>query len=214
VAAPDDDVERLRNHLVGAVQRALRLCNEFALDFPADAPSAVLAALAREQSDVPFTLVHLVEPGSDAAAPRGLAKHLGLPLLERHVIDRDLERSRRLLGRLDLPPTPHLVRFAWAAQEARLQATRLLLPVGAPQAPQTEAPANPAEAAERREEARVAEALGLQLRYPYLDRGVLPFLARLRKAGSEPDNLLRGLLDRLGVPDPSRTRAPVRTQTG
>lgn len=200
MAAPPDDVERLRNHLLGAVQRALRLCNDFTIHFPADLPAAVLAALAREQSDVPFSLVHVVR-GNHVAQARRLAKHLGLALVERRCVPRDVEHAEQFLERLGLERSEDVTRFALAAFEARLSGPRMLTGHGAAAAIEAPLQPSPRAAADRRAEARIAETLGLQIRYPYLDRGVLPFLERIRERRPLGD-VLQDLADRLGLQVP------------
>lgn len=171
------EAERLRNHLAGAIQRALRLCDAFALHLAPGPEADVLAALARDQSDVPLVLVLVRGREEDATHARRLARHLGVSLAER-VLPR--------------PPASADV-FGLVLREASLHATRLLLPTGGRD---LLAGVEPPPAPEAAAEALAREA-GVQLRYPYLDRGVVPYARRI--APEERSGLIERLAESLGL---------------
>lgn len=203
MTAPDE-VERLRNHLVGAVQRALRLCNGFAVLHRGDLASGVLAAMAKELSDVPFVLLHVASSeGPRPLAARREAKQLGVDLIERYLVEAEISHLRQELARLTVDPTPESTFLIAAARETLLSGGRLIVPSGAPGA--LDRFGVPEQAVYE----RVAGAVPIQLRLPYLDKGVLPYLQRLRDGGNDPMTVFGSLSHRLGI-----TRDELATDPG
>lgn len=180
----DDPARRLMNHLVGAVQRSLRMCNAVAVEFPPTVDALVLAALVREQSDVPVVLLHVRAATDSPSTVRAAARHLGLPLVERIATREDISG----------PEGP----FGFLVREARLHAPRLIMSGGAAAAFGTGA----IEDRPTPSEAEIAETARLQLRFPFLDRGVVPYV---RRTGGDhlahgSGSALEALARQLGLP--------------
>lgn len=203
----EEQSRRLVNHVAGAVQRATRLTNDVALSVRGEPASALLAALLREQSDVPTVLVWVGR--GDAGPPvavRALARHLGLSLVERVHPAVPVHRAG------DAPEAS--LPFYDEAREARVHAERLLLPDGAPPAfldgPTASAAAHAGgdagDAARRDRFVGWAKGVRLDVRFPYVDPGVLAYLHR-GVGGLDGDGegasrrVIEAALRGLGLPD-------------
>lgn len=185
--ALEETPRRLLNHLVGAVQRALRLANDASLLFDGSLEASVLAAVARDQSDVPIFLVTVIaSQDGDAVRTRRIAKHLGLPLYERVLSTPERVRSHErldalLLERVD-SAADRLPFIYEACREARLHTQRILLAEGGRELFSSIEALKRYEAHRRPLEQKIADAFRLQFRYPYLDKGVVPYVGRLPPA--------------------------------
>lgn len=198
--------QQLIHRLEGSVQRALRMANDLGLWVRPGLPSALLAAVAQRQSDIPVLLVHVPSGAEDAKWARRLATQLSLGLVERHVGAAERTTPGAFQDVARPPSDPAELRLAMKA--ARPFGPRLLVPTGAEAllaARETEVAAlGDAAAPWRAAEADVATAAGVQLRYPYLDKGVVGWVGRLpREFKRGPDGaapVLRAACERMGLP--------------
>lgn len=216
--------ERLINHLAGAIQRATRMANEAVLHLDGSLAAAVLAGVARDQCDIPLLLVSLRRPGESPSAARRVAQRLNLSLVERVLSAADVEATHNAAAPRDVPPplAQTLAQFHLAAHEAHRYGPRFLLPTGAdlltPPVPEVDAAAAIDQELRTLEGtwlpafARLAEPLRLELRYPILDRGVLPFLKRvlseMEPPGPGEPTWLEQAARRLGLPAAAQEDKP------
>lgn len=155
-------VDALVNHVAGALHRSVRMADDAALVASDPDVTQAIAQLVARDTDIPVRLVSWPASLPAAQPVRQAAQRAGLPLVER----------------FGPPPT-----FTELIKEAGRQSRRILLLDGH----QLLGGAVEAEVRQVEQERRLAaEALRLQPRFPLLDRGVVPFLVRLRHGGNPP----------------------------
>ena len=173
-------------------------------------PSALLAAVAARQADIPVLLVNVLDPGADARPVRRLATRLAVGVAERHV--RPAERAataRELVATGDSAlATPAMVELALAMRTAGPYGPRLLVPTAADELfsadPAAAGHVGDPHATWRATEDRLAKLARVQLRYPFLDKGMVGWVAALPRAVKHGRDGLPPIwgaaLDRLEVP--------------